>query len=149
MMVQVMLKRDANSKCLQADTIVGRLAMLGILCGGLVGGTGCQLATECGLVRGWADVNSTGSPAAIVDQMRMDAFRTAVPPNVLYEVSRIEVPRDFSGAAPDSFEVFPVDEFAREVQQTSGELQQPSHGERSVSDHADQRSVTPAGAWLF
>lgn len=148
-MIQGMQKRDANSKCRCVDTIVGRLLLLGILCGGLVGGTGCQLATECGLVRGWADVNSTGSPAAIVDQMRMDAFRTAAPPNVLYEVSRIEVPRDFSGSEPDSFEVFPVDEFAQEVQQTSGEFRQPPHGGRSVSHHADQRSVTPAGAWLF
>ena len=148
-MVQVMQKRDSNLKYLRADAVRCQFVGLGILCVSLVGGTGCQMATECGLVRGWADVNSTGSPAAIVDQMRMDSFRTAAPPNVLYDVGRIEVPRDFSGSEPDSFEVFPVDEFDQEVQQTSGELQQPTHGERSVSHHVDQRSVSPAGAWLF
>ncbi len=140
-MIQVMQKRVLSSKYRRADTVGFRILGLGILFGSLVGGTGCQMATDCGLVRGWADVNSMGSPAAFVDQMRMDDFRTAAPPNVLHNTKTIELPRDVSGSTPDAFEVFPVGELDQEVQQTSGEFRQPMH--------AEQRAVKTAGAWLF
>jgi len=117
--------------------------------GSLLAGTGCQLANDCGLVRGWADVNSTGSPAAFVEQMRTNDFRTTAPRNVLHDAQIIEFPRDSFGSPPDTFEVFPVDELDPQVQQTSAEFQQPAHVEKSASHHAEQRSVKPEGAWIF
>lgn len=140
-MVQVMQKRDSSSKCRRGDTVSFRFLGLWILSGSLVGGTGCQMATDCGFVRGWADVNSMGSPAAFVDQVRMDDFRTAAPPNVLHNVETIGLPRDVSGSTPDAFEVFPVGKLDQGVQQSSGAFQQ--------SMHAGQRRTKTAGAWLF
>ncbi len=164
-MVQVMQNRISNPKCRPSVTKSIRLVILGILLGTLISGTGCQLTSDRGLVRGWADVNSLGTPAAFVDQMRTDDFRTAAPASVLHNVGTSEVPRDVSGTTPDTFQVFPMGEFDCEVTPTSYEipmrdpdpcLQQTSHSVRQADrgwEDSQRLPIRPvykaAGAWLF
>jgi hypothetical protein len=148
-MVQVVQKRNSNFDCTRPGTKVVWLVARAMIVGGLMTGTGCQMANGRGVVRWWADVNSLGGRAAFVDQMRTDGFRTPAPPTVLYNVQTTTVPRDVSSTKPDSFEVFPSDESDQQVQQTSGEVRQPMYRAEPAGNYYDQRPVKPAGAWLF
>lgn len=148
-MFEFVQKRNLNSCRGRTRTTLVCFMARGMLIGILLTGTGCQMANDSGLVRGWADVNSTGSPAAFVEKIRTNDFRTTAPRDVLHDVQIIEFPRDCFGLQPDTFEVFPVEEVDPQVQQTSAGFQQPTHVGKSANHHAEQRSVKPVGAWLF
>ena len=148
-MFEFVQKRNLNSCPGRTRTTLVCLMARGMVIGNLLAVTGCQMANDCGLVRGWADVNSTGSPVAFVEQMRTNNFRTTAPRNVLHDVQIMEFPRDSFGSPPDTFEVFPVGELDRQLQQTSAGFHQPTHVEKSAGHHAEQRFVKPAGAWIF
>jgi hypothetical protein len=110
---------------------------------------GCQATTDCGLWRIWADVNSVGEPAAFVDQMRSDGFRTPAPPNVLHEVTAINVPPSVSEFRSQEFDVIPIVDPAFDVQQTSHSTLQSADSVIAQPGAAIQPVVKPQGVWLF
>jgi hypothetical protein len=124
------------------------------LCAALAAGlllvmTGCQATTDRGMWRVWADANSLGGPAAFVDQMRSDGFRTDAPPNVLHDVTAINVPRGEGNSVDRDFDVIPLVDPALDVQQTSYARPQ-SVGSGNVQPQVvPQPVVQPNGAWLF
>ena len=84
--------------------------------------SGCQVSNDRGLVRAWADANSIGGPAAFVDQMRTDSFRTAPPANVLPRIKMTELPRDSWSAASQEVSVIPMVEPFRDAAGFAGEF---------------------------
>lgn len=111
--------------------------------------TGCQATTNCGLWRGWADVNSLGEPAAFVDQMRSDRFRTAASSTVQHDVSAIEFPRGNAHSGYQDCDVIPLVDPVLGVQQTSHAIPQSVGSVIAQPGVATQTFVKPAGAWLF
>ena len=148
-MFEFVQKLKLNSCRGWINTTLAGLMARGVVTVSLLAGAGCQMANDCGFVRGWVDVNSTGSPAAFVEKIRTNDFRTAAPRNVLHDAKIIEFQRDCFGLQPEIFEVFPIEEVEPQVQQTSADFQQSAHVGKSASRHTEQRSVKPAGAWLF
>ena len=143
------LSTDSDSRLNQATG--GRLRyFLAVLSAGLLlVMTGCQATTDCGLLRAWADVNSLGEPAAFIDQMRTDGFRTSAPPTVLHNVTAIEVPLSVRGPGTQVFDVIPMADPAFDGQQTSHAAPQTVGSGSGPPGAATQPVVIPNGVWLF
>lgn len=140
---------DFERRLKQATDRRSQKRLAALAAGLLLVTTGCQTTTDCGLWRIWADVNSLGGPAAFVDQMRSDGFRTDAPPNVLHDVTAIDVPRGDSSSVNRDFDVIPLVDPALDVLQTSYARPQ-SVGSSSVQPQVvTQPVVKPSGAWLF